>query len=190
MHSKLIMEAIEAAVAKRRPPRFLGRGCVLLCLCVSGCATKKAVSFDDYRSSGRSIEVSEGGSFSEQKRFILADDEFVLEIREPRDVGAGVYRFELSRFEKRTLDPLVAADAWRRIEKLGVSGWRKTYSPGDPPASGADGPDWSVEMRMGGLSLASAGNSAYPGLSNPETAVGGGSNSFEALEAILEPLGR
>jgi hypothetical protein len=187
MHPTLIMEAIEAAVEKRRPPLFLGTASALLCLYAWGCATKKAVTFDDFRSSDRAIEVSEGGSFSEQRRYILADDEFVVEIREPHDLGAGVYRFDLSRFEKRKLDPAIAAEAWKRIQRLGVASWRKSYSTNDA----VDGQDWSVDMRVGDMSRRSGGSSAYPGLANPDgVAVDGEANSFAALTAILEPLGR
>jgi hypothetical protein len=72
MRPGLITEAVEAAVERRRPLRFLARaGCVLACLCVPGCAVRKAVTLDDFRSSGRVIEVLEGGPFSEQRRYIV-----------------------------------------------------------------------------------------------------------------------
>ncbi len=191
MHPILIMEAIEAAVERRRPPRFMGTACVLLLLCAWGCATKKSVTFDDFNSSDRAIEVLEGGPLSEQKRYILADDEFVMEIREPHDLGAGVYRFDLTRLETRTLDPAVAALAWRRIEKLGVSSWRRSYSPGDSGMIAADGMDWSVDVRVGDMSRRSGGNSAYPGLRNTAgTVVDSGANGYAVLKSILEPLGR
>jgi hypothetical protein len=187
MLSQLIMEAIEAAVERRRPPRFMMGVSVILGLGASGCATKKAVTFDDFRSSGQAIEVSEGGSFSEQRRYILADQQFIVEIREPHDMGAGVYRFELSRCDRRTLDPQVAAEAWRQIYRLRVESWRKNYSAPD----GADGRDWAVDMRVGDASRRSSGNSAYPELANPEgTVVDARASSFEALTSILEPLAR
>ncbi len=191
MHPILIMEAIEAAVEKRRPPRFMGPPCVLLFLCAWGCATKKSVTFDDFNSSERAIEVLEGGPLSEQKRYILADAEFVMEVREPRDLGAGVCRFDLTRLETRTLDPAVAALAWRRIEKLGVSSWSRSYSPADTGTIAPDGMDWSVDVRVGDMSRRSAGNSAHPGLANPAgIVVDGGANSYAVLKSILEPLGR
>jgi hypothetical protein len=187
MRPTLIMEAIEAAVERRRPPRFLAAAGLLLCAAASGCATKKAVTFDDFRGSGRAIEVSEGGAFSEQRRFILADDEFVVEVREPRDMGAGVCRFDVGRFEKRTLDPAVAAEAWSRIEKLRIYSWKSSYAADEA----ADGPDWSVAMRVGDTNRRSAGSSAYPGLSDPEgTVVDARANSLRSLMAILETLGR
>ena len=100
MRPTLATEAVEAAVLRRRPPRFLARaGCLLVCLCAPGCAVRKAVTMDDFKSSGRAIEVLEGGPFSEQRMYILADDEFVVVIREPRDLGAGLCRFDLSRQE-------------------------------------------------------------------------------------------
>jgi hypothetical protein len=187
----LIMQAIEAAVVRRRPPRFMGLGCVLLCLCAWGCATKKSVTFEDFNSSERAIEVLEGGPFSEQRRYILADDEFLVEIRKPHDLGAGVCRFDLSRLATRTLDPAVAALAWRRIEKLGVSSWRRTYSRDDPTPIAPDSPEWSVDVRVGDMSRRSGGNNAYPGLANPAGIVtDGGANSYAVLKSILEPLGR
>jgi hypothetical protein len=187
MLSQLIMEAIEAAVERRRPPRFLAAVSMLVGLGASGCATKKAVTFDDFRSSGQAIEVSEGGSFSEQRRYILADEQFIVEIREPHDMGAGVYRFDLARFDRRTLGPGVAAEAWRQIYRLRVESWRKSYSAPD----GADGRDWAVDMRVGDASRRSSGNSAYPELANPDgTVVDARESSFQALTAILEPLGR
>jgi hypothetical protein len=187
----MIMEAIEAAVERRRPPRFVKLGFVLLGLWACGCATKKSVSFEDFNGSQRAIEVLEGGPLSEQRRYILADDEFVLEVREPHDLGAGIFRFDLRRLETRTLDPAVAALAWRRIEKLGVSSWRRSYSEGDAGIPAPDGLDWSVDVRVGDMSRRSGGNNAYPGLRNTAgTVTGGGANSYAVLKSILEPLGR
>jgi hypothetical protein len=187
MLSQMITEAIEAAVERRRPPSFMLAAAFLIALAACGCATKKAVTFDDFRSSGQAIEVSEGGSYTEQRRYILADEQFIVEIREPHDMGAGVYRFDVARFDRRTLDPRVAADAWRKIYKLRVKSWRKSYSA----AEGADGRDWSVDMRVGDASQRSSGSSAYPELANPEgIVVDAKTSSFQALTAILEPLGR
>jgi hypothetical protein len=187
----MIMEAIEAAVERRRPPRFAKLGCVLMGLFAFGCATKKSVSFEDFNGSQRAIEVMEGGPLSEQRSYILADDEFVLEVREPHDLGAGAFRFDLGRLETRTLDPAVAEMAWRRIEKLGVSSWRRSYSAGETGAAAPEGLDWSIDVRVGDMSRRSGGSCAYPGLPNPAgTVTGGDANSYAVLKFILEPLGR
>jgi hypothetical protein len=47
-------------------------------------------------------------------------------------------------------------------------------------------------MRVGEVTRASGGNSAYPDASDPRKTVTlySGTNSFEALKAILEPLAR
>jgi hypothetical protein len=145
---------------------------------------RKAVTRDDFRSSGRAIEVLEGGPISEQRMHILADDEFVVEIREPRDLGAGLCRFDLSRQERTRLDPAVAAAAWRRIGSLGIFSWRGSLPPGDVAADVADEPRWSVTV--GGRSALA--EPPGPGSSTASAHIG--ANSYEALREILEPLDR
>ena len=137
----------------------------ILAVACSVCAAEPAlVTLQDFASAHKFVQLVEGGAWSNERRYTLADRDFVIEVRKAQVVGGGVVHFELAQQLRFKLDPVSADETWLRIAKLGIFDWRAHYAPEDLGQSITDGIEWSVRYREGRRKKESSGVNAFPGL--------------------------
>ena len=125
----------------------------------------RPVKNDDFSASQHVLKVSTFAAFYSQVIYVLADDLVVVEVYKPENYGYGRYRYELVEQRWKKLDERTASLAWKRIEELKISDWKKRYSPSDLGMNIADGLSWWVSLRAERAKKESEGFNVYPALS-------------------------
>jgi hypothetical protein len=148
------------------------------------------ISIDNFPSARMVIEIYDGGPFYEQKRMILADNEFLLEIRQPTDSNSGRSSFELKHRVTAKLKSSDAARIWAAIGRLHIERWLEEYPSKDSADGFYDAPEWSVDIRMMSVTRSSKGEGAYPSDTDPKKTVriNGDPNAFQRLEDIFSAI--
>ena len=118
----------------------------------------------DFPAARRVIQLVDGGSWSSEFRYTLADADLVIEHRDPKEDKDGMM-LVLTLQDRIHLDAVKAKAAWDTIAMLGVSHWKESYRPEDLHTQVFDGTRWSVSLRVDGVEKSSWGFNVYPSLS-------------------------
>lgn len=162
-HMKQVSVLCQSATKKHSSHKMLYLSLLLALLLTVHATADELVMPTDFPAAHRVIQLVDGGSWSSEFRYTLADAELVIEHRDPKEINDGMM-LVLTLQKRVHLDAGNAKAAWDAIAKIGVSRWRESYRPEDLGAEIFDGTRWSVFLRIEGVEKFSSGFNVYPSL--------------------------
>jgi hypothetical protein len=111
--------------------------------------------------SSRHLELDLGGAFQEQRRYLLTEEEVILEIYSPKETQSET-TYPLTTQRRLAMTPVVARQVWDSVEDASIQAWKEKYEPSQLGAFIHDGSQWKVQYWDGARQLVRAGDNTYP----------------------------
>ena len=160
----------------------------LLTVMSAGCAnTKQAVAYKPTPTCAKVVNLSFGGAFCPQTRYVVDGVRACREICKPRLYSGGC-DYPISS----QVEVFPPAERWRSfwqtVDRLGLEDWKHEYSPHDVGETIYDGMQWWLTVStLNGVSE-SQGSNAYPTLGHPKRTTTNDAAFVELEKAFKELL--
>ena len=142
---------------------------VLMVFVFTSCTTEKQpIAVEPSTDHPEVVELSFGGAFGEQGRYVADGIHVYQEVGQPRRRSDGSYDYPLKRQVEASPTNEQWKKFWNTLKRLEVAHWKQEYSPSDIGMTVNDGIQWRLKISTRTTHLVSEGDNAYPLYSHPE----------------------